>query len=844
MGGKKKNAGGKKKSEAPRIVEDVEDVDDSEDEEIDEDEAFNSDDDRKYGAFFAEKDNNGSDEELDSDDEDDDDDEENDSQGLQDEDSQEGDGGQYMLDLLDRLDDKTDAPKEDKNRGGRLETYVKESPFAASVLPAANLTLDSLMDGLKDTKGFGAVAKSLKQVATGKATSAPLAKVKADRVERKLHYEKQSEEVSNWVDAVQENRRAETLDFRPKERIEATRDVMIDSFVPSTDFELQLQAALEQAGQKDEKAILEAEEKAITDDLGNNVITMEEYENRRGQLAKMRSLMLSYEQKRHHINKIKSKKYRRIRKRQREKAKEAELADAAEENPDLARELEEKEEIDRMKERMTLAHKNTSKWAKRVLKRGKNVDIGTRRALSAQLKKGDDLLKRMQSRTQGQDDDDSDEDLVESARKVLEDTDKEEAPASGLFKLAFMQRGVDKQKQRAKAEARKLLEELEEEGLEDDSSDDDDDEPEEAAPKREKVASAREMKGVLKEGNMVASSLTFGNSTSLAVSGHVSLDADSHPRTTTETRIREHSALIGTDESQTKHAPTQKGDSKKASSTDKAENQPSQGAEGVQLPSTDGSAKKRKKNKKAAEKEPTEEEAEDNPWLAAAEASSSTTKNKKKRQETGLVDVERAAEILDTSARQVNHKSPSKASEDTKDDEPKEIVELTQDELVRRAFAGINDQEDFDEEKKRVQEEEEGVLKKKKQKPDPSEVSGWGSWTGLGAPPPPPKRKLPKHLEAPKTKKQKRERKDKGKPKVILREGRLKLANTYMLQHVPHPYKSREEYEQSMMGGIGREWNMSFKEMTRPDVVTRAGKIIKPVSMQAKRKVARPAAKF
>ena len=230
--------------------------------------------------------------------------------GSGDEDSQDGDGGQYMLDLLDRLDDKKETPKDGERRGGsQLANHVKESPFAASVLPAANLTLDSLMDGLKDTKGFGAVAKSLKKVATGKATSAPLAKVQSDRIERKLHYEKQSKEISQWYDVVQENRKAEMLDFRPHEKVEATRDVMIDSFVPSTDFELQLQAALEQAGQKDEQAILDAEEKAITDDLGNNVITMEEYQNRRGQLAKMRALMLSYEQKRHHINKIKSKKY-------------------------------------------------------------------------------------------------------------------------------------------------------------------------------------------------------------------------------------------------------------------------------------------------------------------------------------------------------------------------------------------------------------------------------------------------------------------------------------------------------------------------------------------------------
>merc|ERR1712166_1454578 len=98
---------------------------------------------------------------------------------------------------------------------------------------------------------------------------------------------------------------------------------------------------------------------------------------------------------------------------------------AIEQDEDLGKELKEKEEVARVQERMTLAHRNTSKWAKRILKRGKNVDIDTRRALSAQLKRGDDLRRKMM----GNEDDDSDndsngeEDLIESARKVLQDTE-------------------------------------------------------------------------------------------------------------------------------------------------------------------------------------------------------------------------------------------------------------------------------------------------------------------------------------------------------------------------------------------------------------------------------------
>jgi U3 small nucleolar RNA-associated protein 14 len=45
-----------------------------------------------------------------------------------------------------------------------------------------------------------------------------------------------------------------------------------------------------------------------------------------------------------------------------------------------------KQEFDRAQERMTLKHKNTSKWAKKVLKRGlEKHDEGTRAAIAEQL---------------------------------------------------------------------------------------------------------------------------------------------------------------------------------------------------------------------------------------------------------------------------------------------------------------------------------------------------------------------------------------------------------------------------------------------------------------------------
>ena len=809
---------GKRKQPQP-----VEHVSDDDDEEISEDEAFNSDDERKYGGFFAKQDS-GSEEDSDDD---------GDS-GSDEEDSADGDGGQYMLDLLDKLDDNPpkNDPSENSSNNNTMAHHVTESQFSSSVIPQTHLTLDTLMEGLKDTAGFGNVQKTMKGVAAGHTTAAPTARVVSDRAQRQIHYQQQSQQVSEWLHTVQQNRQAETLDFRPTQQQQSsTRDVLVGSFVPTTDFEKQLHAALQQAGQEDEQALLKAEEDALNDDLGaHSQLTLEEYQQRRGQLAKMRALLFYQEQKRHHINKIKSKKYRRIRKKQRLRQKEAELDD----NPELLQQQQqEAEELQRIKERMTLAHKNTSKWAKRILKRGKNVDVDTRKALSAQLKRGDDLLKRMNATGKNDDDDNSDEDLVETAKKVLAETENDNDNAvqgKGLFKLSFMQRGIQRQREQAKQEARQLLQELEDEERPSDDDDESADEKQEKKkrPKSGKSASKEEMEHVLKEGEMVASSLKFGNSDTTQVTGGITIDVAT---TSQHSSTLEASALASSDKLPV--AQARDGASKTAHKTSETKN---------------------KKVQVHTERSSIQEES--NPWLVNDNDKTTTpasTSNKgiysKKKTKKGMVDIDRAIDLLSPSAEDPNANRKNVKSTNTPDENPKRITALTQEELVARAFAGPTPeeaQEEFDREKEHVTEQEDAGRKKRRDDASKTATSsaGWGSWAGEGAPPPKPPRQLPKKLQPPVLKK-KRKRQDQVKPGVIIRERRIKrTADAFMLAQIPHPYTSREEYERAMSGGMGREWNVTsgFQAMTRPEVVTRTGKIIQPLSKKVKRQ--RPAAKF
>ena len=125
-------------------------------------------------------------------------------------------------------------------------------------------------------------------------------------------------------------------------------------------------------------------------------------------------------------------------------------------------------------------------------------------------------------------------------------------------------------------------------------------------------------------------------------------------------------------------------------------------------------------------------------------------------------------------------------------------------------------------------------------------VSGWGSWAGEGAPIQKPPKKLSKKMAPPQKKVKARKRQDDGKKNVIINAKRIKKTAKFQLENIPYPFSSREQYERAMAGAIGKEWHVSsaVKNMTRAEVLTRAGKMIKPLNKKSKSKTKRAPAKF
>lgn len=887
----KKVAKGSNSSSSERTPQLVEHVSDSSDEEIDEDEAFNSEDELRYGSLFNNKkakkgkSGNGSDASGDDDDVDDDgsysvsinesdDDDDDDSMGLagSDDDEEEGDGGQYMLDLLNNMDNsnnsKNKAMKEERRQAALAMSHsgmMEESEFSAAAVNSTGLTMDQLMSGITDTKGFGTVQKTVGKMMSNNnfsddlskrsltTTKAPASRVVSERASRKVHYEEQKDDVTRWTEIVKQNREAETLDFRPKDRAVVTRDELVSKFEPTTDFEKELAEVLEKAGVSNEKEMMKQEEEQMLasefeDDLGGNKLTMEEYKRRMGELSKMRALMFYEEQKRHHINKIKSKKYRKIRKKKREKMKDAEEVAAAEEDPDFARELEEKQEMERMKERMTLAHKNTSKWAKRVLRRGGNIDMDTRKALSAQLRIGDDLRSKMMGEMES-DGSDDENNLVDQAKMLLADAESAENKTKGksnsLLEMSFMKKGAQVQRKKAIEEARELLAELE--GNENSSSDSSDSEKsaesdEESKPKKKRATSVKNTEKVLEKGSFVAKSLQFGSSNIVSVGGNVGIDIDF-----LNSKKKKKKVTIDKDNADGQFT-LPKSDISKALNTKKEERKP----------------EKVLKNDEKTETKVQTSNSEVNPWLQpesdSDEDSGDENKNGKRKKQkvitkstkSNAVDVSGAVHIVssdDGSEEKVRDDEKGKSNaadmtDMTKDDD--KLVNLSQDELVRRAFASPAEDdidEEFEKEKDAMRERDDPS---KKQKEDNNSVSGWGSWTGQGAPAPRPPKSLPKRLKPPTKKEKKRKRQDDGKKNVIINEKRVKKNAQYQIANIPYPFTSREQYERAMCGGVGYEWNVTgaVKAMTREEVVTRTGKIIRPINKNTKSKNKRAPAKF
>lgn len=422
-----------------------------------------------------EDENVGSDEDENNDEDDSDDN--NDRQDHEEDEVEEEDGGRHarMLQGITGLPVEAFERKKRKNDLVVSEAYP-ESEYNPSrdVLDGdGRISIHDLLDPLHGKSGFSKLRKSMQRMEKkSQPLHAPLPKADREKLERKVAYEQSKKIITKWEPLVKRNREAPTLYFDEDTNLGfSTVGAIASEFEPRSEFEKKIASLV------NDNEVVEAHKKDGARLLELNKVSIEDVEERQNRLAKMRTLLFRHELKAKRIKKIKSKAYHRLLKRDRLKAVTAEI----EMDPEAAKDLAMKQEFKRAEERLTLKHKNSSKWAKRILKRGLNVqDEGTRAAITEQLHQHALLTRKMNSMKDSSScDDSSDEDdaddisdisdkdralkLLEKAKEktlgVLEEED--EVAKSGVLSLPFMVRGLQRRKEAADEEAKLALEEYE-----------------------------------------------------------------------------------------------------------------------------------------------------------------------------------------------------------------------------------------------------------------------------------------------------------------------------------------------------------------------------------------------
>ncbi|KAI9323566.1 small-subunit processome [Dichotomocladium elegans] len=717
-----------------------------------------------------------------------------------------------------------DGSREKKQRKEERTEVYEENEFnllARSDTSGENkkkLDLDDLMGSMANENAFASLRKTVLELdgkgknVTKVALSAPVAKRIQDRADRQMAYKEAKKEITKWEPTVTKNRQAEHLSFPlqpPAVSEGVTRGGLSSKFSAQTPMEKQIEEALEAAGMKD-KELEEFEA------LQLNKLSVEEIAQRRKELQMMRELMFRHELKARRLKKIKSKSYRKLQRKEKEKQQLLAAGLGHHIDEDMTPEDQMKAALERAEERMSLKHKNTSKWAKRALARGQ-MDEGTREAIVDQLRRGEELRKKVQginsddSDSDASDSDDGNDTIQREIQNLERDMETDDTqPKKGLFSMKFMQ---DAEKRNMNA-TRAMLDDFKSEWL------DEEDKPKDPA-----------------EDHIIKNNpgrLAFGGPTASASGEKLSA-----------TTVASDKKVVLNDAGQIKkvshsaaHTTRTSGvvDMKARSELDSELAEA--GDEGISpwLQQVES----RIKGKKASKKNNTSKGKIDD------KAELSIAKIKKAQKEEGddvELDLNMTLPILGKKGAKVekqkaNNKTVSTASDksltvtaaamdsDSEGDDEDAVgmvhasskLAFAQRDLVARAFANDNVTQEFEEEK-------EAVVERDADKTEDLTLPGWGNWGGKGTKK--KKNKVVRKIEGIDPSK----RKDAKLKHVIINEKRNKKTEKYQVTAVPYPYQNMEQYERAMRTPVGKEWNTrnTFQKMTKPKVLTKLGTVIDPL---------------
>ncbi|XVE77607.1 hypothetical protein DITRI_Ditri13aG0076700 [Diplodiscus trichospermus] len=712
------------------------------------------------------------------------------SDGLEDEDDQRH---LRMLQGITGMSSEAFESKKKKNNAVISEAHPESeyNPTRDVLEGDGHITVQDLLAPIQGKPGYSKLRKRVQHM-DRKSTSiqAPLPKVDREKLERMAVYAHSKKDITKWEPLVKRNREAPTIFFNEDVDLGfSTVGAIASEFEPRTEFEKKIASLV-----YDDK-VIEAHKGDGSKLLEMNKISVEDYMENRNHIAKMRSLLFHHEMKRKRIKKIKSKTYHRLKNKDKLKAASAEMLM----DPEAAKEQARKQEFKRAEERMTLKHKNKSKWARRIVERGLNTqDEGTRAAMAEQLHHHALLTRKvntMKDSSSSSSDSSSDEDeegsdqdraseLLEKAKEktlqVLQDD--EEVPNSGVLSLPFMARGMKKRREVAIEEAKLAL--LEYEQLEGTDG---------AVNLKPATASGRKVFG------MADNKVPESNIKNKTDNSKMKMD-NYYGNSDSEDDLEAKGNLY-------------------IEGGRKLDVEKDVGPNCVNKEAADGHQESVFKNFDDFVGDPGQKTT----YEVAIFASDSWRKMKSGNEVD--TNVKKSEEVMkpivrDQGLEEVEEESDSDGEGQMVDgilsSGPKQSYELpSQSELIRHAFAGDDVEEEFEKDKQEI-------LKEENPEPDkPVLIPGWGQWTHVQQKKGLPSWMLKEHEDA----KRKREetlkkRKDAHLNHVIISEKLDKKAEKLQTKTLPFPFTSKELFEQSMRMPVGSESNpeTAIRALNRPEV--------------------------
>ncbi|GAA5916095.1 hypothetical protein JCM6882_003934 [Rhodosporidiobolus microsporus] len=800
-------------------------------------------------------------------------------------------------------DDGDDAGGKKKKRVVLKERTeaLPEGEFAAVNADEGKVNLDDLLSGFSDSKNprLASLRKSLKPL-TGSSSStdkltttnshlkssgalaAPLPGRLQDKIDREAAYEKTKEETDKWNETVRRMKGESGLGVEGARHERLTLPLMGGAgdvrrdpnaqewsakFQPTNELEASIQNLLA-AGQMSQSDIQKREQQELAQ------LDPAELAARQAELRRQRDLMYRAERKAKRVAKIKSKAYRRIHRKSKDKNGEngpqLSLEDLAELDAiDGGNRVDEERtrlELLRAKERATLKHSSKGgRWAKKIdglegLEEERNASIRDMVARREELRRkiagvgSDEEVDEFAS--SGSDNGDSDDeggDFDSVRRKAFDELallDAKEAAAKasdpklkGVMNMKFMRDAMaraDRDVQKEADELRGRLARMDEMAEGGESGDEE------------------EVAGAQVQGNL--GRMVFGPSGAGQALATEDASLDAAPKSSTTTKLSSVSIasplIAAATASSSRPTPRSRpslsnpissaveesnpwltlADSEPSSSSaggaklSRKLNKASFGKDSASAADKSASKAARARGKQADAREADREDArieidvsgEAALSVAATAKKGKGAKGKEKAQpQIGGALVARPAEGMEHARENDEDESDGEMDDEEIDAQRgKGPAAFRQRALVKEAFANDDVVADFAEAKRKE-------IERDAPREEDNTLPGWGSWGGKGA----KKQKNPRKFITKVAGVDADKRQDAGLNHVIISEKKDRKASKYMLKDLPFPYTSAAQHEHKLRTPMGPEWSTStiLRDQTMPSVLIKPGVSIRPV---------------